>query len=545
MSNINDQMDVEDHALANEAQTGLERGAETAAKRAGLAILKKFGLYILIAFLFFTAVLMIILLFMGPSLAAKAKMEEIFESLFPSSTVSDNSVSGNSAQFEEWAYDPNNLLPKIDELFDLISTDRTGYLYLTKDNMRDILDYVARYQSLIRSADNRYTYYHHHYKVDYTQQTRVKPDVGDDGTTDPGATVTDNTQSGGSATSGNVNPTGVNPLGTGEGGDGTPSGTDTTSSESETPSGANITVDSEYVDPDTGETMQNITVKTVEDTETYDPGTVRNESIENDPLFKVSWEEIMTFAAQKSIVQETEEETWEVETSTEPSTPKIDAKAQLDPNMVKQIINSFAYTVGYYFDPTSQEPMPNSTETYAGHTYAFTEMGNYAYTLSEVGTDVPHGTETDDTDSFDYYLYKKPAVAPAEAFNAYCTVQYLYTPQADGTELLTGREITYDGQRFADYGQSLLGDDFNFDWFVEFVSLLPGSHYDNGQGTVADRFTKLLESYNTGVPIVEVQTSGFPGCGQVYLGSGLDKTHITHTAIRYTTGNGGEGGQGG
>ncbi len=511
-----DLFDQEDFLIAQ--ASSLEKGAASFGKIGLSAFLKRFGIYIILAVFFFSIIFMGILVLFMPALSLKAAAKKIFGEKNPDSSVSANEIDEHSQEYQAWWYDPDHLLENLDDAFLAVAKNRTGYFYLTKDNFKDILEYVSKYQHLIRHSNNAYTYYFHKFSKDVSMA--------------------------------NV---------------------EVTDEESVTALGARIEEKTCFDEPVegsefTGEDGKNYrivnrtTITDVEDDTQV--AHVENYSIENDPLFKVSWEEIMTLSSMKSVVKDTKEDSWEVEAKKQGvSDPKIDAKKQLDKETIKQIINSFAYTVGYYFDPTSPEVMEGGTDTYDTHTYLYDEMDRYAYVETKNGENTEHGTEDINTQPFEYSHHRKPAIAPAEAFNCYCNVEYIYTDNGDGTATCTSRLIEIDGQKFYDYGVSLMGEDFSLEWFVDFIKLLPGSEYEDtdllhtGQGdelegyprSLADRFNLVLQSYNQGYPVVWEETKGFRGLGTI-LGKDLDRSKITHSAIRYETedqsGEGGSSGSG-
>lgn len=305
-----------------------------------------------------------------------------------------------------------------------------------------------------------------------------------------------------------------------------------------------------------GITYQDVTTYEITDYEDkMQIGHWHNTSLESETLFAVSWHEIYTAAAIKSVTGNAEQENWETESKFHGKLPgdgvsedeevTIDAIARLDEATINQIIDSFSFGIGYYFDPTSAEQMPTCGDTYAEHVYSYDEMEDYAYIYTEIGTNVEHGTEVfpPGTADFDYYEYKKPAIAPAIAENAYMTVEYDYKENGDGTATLQGRQVIIDGQAFNDYMTGIIGDGFQLEWYCDFIKHLPGANYNNMQeqvgasiGSLADRFDMVLESYESGQPYSYYDTN-FPGVGQVILGKNCSRTNITYTPRRDGDGN--------
>lgn len=400
-----------------------------------------------------------------------------------SSTGSGSAGGVNPVNPEEYWYNAENVKNRMDELFETISDMNTGMLYITKDNFTMILDKVIDYAKSVRKVTNAYTYYHHFYnkEVKYAYE-KVLDEEGEE--------ISDGSES-------------VSGLGEGE----------------EEGVNEEDRIDNEYVDDD-GNKHEIHYVWRITDRERKDElGHIINESPENDPIFKISWEEIFTMAAMKSVVQDAREDNWITDaTLQEVERPNIDGIERLDEATVKQIIDAFEFEILYYFDPTSGDTMPGTSETYASHTYQFDEMEDFAYIKSKEGVNVEHGTETFDTPAFDYYEYKKPAIAPAYAANAYTTIEYDYTENADGTATLAGRQVIVDGQKFYAYVKDILGEDFKMEWFVQFLCMLPGSNYDAGNGTLESRFNQILQSYKDGTPY-SYYDSNIQGVGEITLGT--------------------------
>lgn len=394
----------------------------------------------------------------------------------------------NTSNYEQYWFNAQNVKSQLDTLFTTISDYNNGMTYITKDNFNMILDRVIDYANSVRRVTNVFTFYHHRYNkaVGYAYSSEKMDSEMDEDVSAQGEGEEE----------------GVNQV---------------------------DRVEYEYVGDD-GLTYEVHYVWNVTDRERKDEiGHIINESPENDPIFKVSWEEIFTTAAMKSVVQNAHDVNWETEAEvTEVERPTIDGISRLDEETVKQLIEAFEFDIAYYFDPTSGDTMPNSSETYAEHTYSYDEMEDYAYIKSEEGVNVEHGEEEWETPNFDYYEYKKPAIAPAYATNAYTTIEYDYTDNPDGTATLAGRQVIVDGQKFYDNLTNILGEEVPLEWFVEFLSMLPGSNYDAGNGTLADRFSQILTSYQTGEPY-SYYDSEFIGVGQTTLGTGCDRTPTVTT----------------
>jgi hypothetical protein len=359
-----------------------------------------------------------------------------------------------------------------------------GMQYLTKDNFNMVLDRVIAYVNSVRVVTNTYTYYHHYFHKEITNVYSKNTDETE---------TSDNSNS-------------VSAQGEGE--------NEVTRKE---------TVESKEVGGKTVEvhTEWKITDYVHKNEQLH----VINRSPEDDPIFKVSWEEIFTTAAMKSVVQEGREDIWVNEAKlTETEKPDINGVSRLDEETVRQLIEAFEFQISYYFDPTSSEKIPGTNESYAEHIYNYDEMENYAYVhIKPEIEEVEHGTETLETDNFDYKESKIPAIAPAYAVNAYTSIEYDYTPQSDGTAVLAGRYVIIDGIKFYEYMKSLLGEDFKMEWFVQFLEMLPGSHYDAGNGDLSTRFARILESYKSGEPYKYYDTD-FQGVGLVTLGINCDRT---------------------
>ena len=394
-------------------------------------------------------------------------------------------------EVDEFWYNARNVKANLDALYEAVSDMNNGIEYITKDNFTMILDKVITYSESVRRVAYEYTYYQHLYKRELTysyQKDTPKEDTDDNtGGTDAGTPMDDQVSAQGVTINDSSNTEDI--------------------------------VEREWEDDD-GKHEIITTWKTTDIERDDEVGHVQNASPEDDPIFKISWEEIYTMAAMKSVVQNGQERNWETESKLEDvERPDINGIARLSEETVKQIINEFQFNIMYYFDPTSGDTMEGSSDTYASHSYTYDEMDKYAYTKSKEGENVEHGTEVaGETSNFDYYEYKKPAIAPAIATNAYTTIEYDYTEQGDGTAILAGRQVIIDGQKFYNHVRDILGEDFDLEWFVQFLSMLPGVNYDAGNGDLQTRFNQILTSYKNGEPY-SYYDSDFDGVGKVILGS--------------------------
>lgn len=474
-------------------EDALLSAGKTAVKTAAGLVSKTVILYVVLAILIFMSVYFIIVLLLGPALALSDTTTSLYAQI---KGIEEEDVNPDEAA--EYWFNAENVLEYLDEIFDLISKTNDGMTYITKANFKTILEKVIAYDKSVRRVDNSYTYYHHQYKTESTGTETV--DVGE-------------LSSGGALA---VPSLGIK--------------NDASKDIREKTGG--------YIDDDgiAKDVYTKYHITDIEDTDTV--AHVSNKSPEDDPKFKVSWQEIYAMAAVKSIVGNAKSKNWETQAEmTETQEPSIKAVARLDEATINSIISSFQFTIGYYFDPTSGDTMPGSSETYAGHTYTYEEMEKYAYVREKQGVNTEHGTEVDlQTPDFDYYDYKKPAVAPAYATNAYTTIEYDYTENADGTATLAGRQITIDGQKFYDYATNILGEDFDMEWFVQFVSLLPGSSYDAGNGSLSSRFQQILQSYKDGVTY-SYYDSEFDGVGEVILGINCSRTELHYSTRRDENGD--------
>lgn len=483
-------IDQENAGVEEVAEQAVSGAAQALATKLGGLFMKFIGKYILIAVIAVWLIGMLIVILMLPALALGEVATGLYESLFGSG--GDEAATFTAS--EEYWYDPQNVLDNIDAMFEQLSNVDDGMTYVTKDNFKTILNKVIEYNGSIRNVDNSYKYYHHIYK---TVVTGFREEIIED-------------DSGGGTVNGNDIPSqGV---------------TNDASTTYEVKSDSYVGTDGKWRDM--------YTQYSVTDIEETDPvGHINNKSPEDDPMFRVSWEEIYTAAAMKSVTMDARQTNWETTVSeNDTGQPTLVADARLDEATINSIIYSFEYSIGYYFDPTSTDPIPNGGgDTYANHVYSYEEMDNYAYIESESGTNVEHGTEVQgQTADFEYYKYKKPAIAPAIAKNAYTVIEYDYTENGDGTATLAGRQITVNGQSFYNSMRAIMGEDFDLRWYVEFIMKLPGVSYDAGSGSIATRFQKILESYESGEPISYYDTN-IPGVGEVKLGPGCDRSNIQYS----------------
>lgn len=503
--------DYGDESLAQKGADFLVDQAEKKVKSwLGALVEKIFGfgagtllLYIILAaliiILFMTMVMAIVYL---PNMAAEEGTKKIYAK---DKGVSSNDIDIDSLDYQQFCYNPDNILKYLDEFYESLSGQEEGALYVTKPDFKMILQNVSAYQKAVRTHDNTYTYYHHTYKVTKTVESREEK-----------------TSSGGT-----VNPTDTV----------TPAEPETT-----VDANGNVSVPGDTYTGEDGKKYRNYDVYSVSDTERRDEILHQtNRSIEDDPLFKVSWEEILSFAAQTSVIGQSRKQNWESESDLNSKNGKVKAKKMIDPELVQQIINDFDYTIGYYFDPTSPEKMKEGNDTYAGHTYLYDEMEKYAYVYEEskTGEPVEHGQEVappgeNATKDFEHAIRKKPATAPALAYNSYCTITYNYEQQADGTAICTSRTIVIDGRAFYDYALNIIGTDFDMDMLVNNIMYMPGSRYIDpqlGNMSVADRFQLILQSYESEEPIIVPDTAANFVGKDVILGKEHDRNDIQYTKI--------------
>lgn len=298
-------------------------------------------------------------------------------------------------------------------------------------------------------------------------------------------------------------------------------------------------------------------------------GHIRNLSPENDTFFRLTWEELFAMGAMYSLVQDSEQGTWETKTNlggydfetgehkqienfdkifkkddstdTDDDAKLLTAVSRLDEQTINMLRDAFAYSIGYYFDPTSDDAMDGSEDTYAEHIYGYDEMDKYAYVLEESETpNVKHGEEVfpPGTSSFFYWKKKMPVCAPAVATNAYATVEYIYNENEDGTATLAGRQITFDGSKFYDYLKTYLQADYSMEWYTEFVKLLPGADYvaPGSTGSLSERMDMLYQSYKEGKPVSYFDDSVY-GVGKITLGTRCSRTDLKYTERRDADGN--------
>lgn len=259
-------------------------------------------------------------------------------------------------------------------------------------------------------------------------------------------------------------------------------------------------------DPDTGD--QTITTEysstDIEDKERT--SVVLNHTVEDDPIFAVSWEEIYVMAAMKSVVEEGNNGIWENNATAN----GIRTVSRLDDATIDDIINSFTYNFTYNFDPTLP---PYNDPNYV---FEYDDMESFAYIYVPQGTNVEHGTEVvGQTPSFEYREVKIPSIAPAYGANCYELVEYVY----DQSGYLQGRWITIDGQEFYNYAKGIIGDDFEMAWFRDMIMQMPGAYYDNGSGCLADKYQMIYDSYISGQPVSYFDDT-IPGVGTIQLGGG-------------------------
>lgn len=229
---------------------------------------------------------------------------------------------------------------------------------------------------------------------------------------------------------------------------------------------------------------------TISDVETTEvESTAMNVTALNDPIYRISWEEVYQLCSLISEIDNAEYADWEDDVSRDSghAQPTIKIKSRLTKKEIRQFIDAMKFTMVWNFNPASD----------ASNKYLYKEMENNAYTYVEEGTEVPHGTETDDTADFTFSKKKIPVEAPAYAYNTYMLVEYDYNEGG----FLVGRNITIDAAAFVDMVCEIFDiekDAFYIDLYVDGVKSLPGSQYDTERtettGEVADLESRDMHS---------------------------------------------------
>lgn len=296
------------------------------------------------------------------------------------------------------------------------------------------------------------------------------------------------------------------------------------------PSGEVIVGEGTY-DPSTGKTTYN-TLQPVEGESLDGRREVVNTNCLNEPLYRMSWQEVYIMASYNAQVDDAYKDTWEDD-------DKKNTKAignfetkpvtRLSQAQIAEVLKKMTFTMVYNFYDAE-----NGTQ-YICDDKDLTKMEDYAYIESEEGVDVPHDQIVyGETPEFTYTHHKTPTNAPAYAFNAYMLVEYEY----DDSGLLVGRQITIDGQAFVKCvceAFDIPEDDFDIDRYCEFVNLLPGSHYDLRHDMVVDEDYEGMDSISGKTNIIartyemeepySYYDQDFPNCGLVKLGRNCPRHH--------------------
>lgn len=252
------------------------------------------------------------------------------------------------------------------------------------------------------------------------------------------------------------------------------------------------------------------TKKVGTDTESTDEQeAVSYTSIEADPEFSVCWQEVYAMCVIASLANNQEWET-EVQESAESYTGKqLVPTFRISEEMVDSIIYNSLYSFEYYFDPSAYGD---------GYVFHYEDMENYAYVLQTEGTNIPHGTEAE-SDVVDYKEKKIPAIAPMAATNCYKTVVWYYNENG----YLEKVRVVCDPQRFIAFANDVTDGNFDFDWFIQLISALPGTDTSvNGAEIAQERFGALYEAYLNGGTI-DYERTDISGIGSVKLGANVAK----------------------
>lgn len=428
-------------------------------------IYRKFRTAILIG-VGLSAVILFLMSFL--SLSPVESMQESASAFFDG-IFGDGASENMPDEYEKYLYDPQVVLDNIDSFMDLLDENDDSYTYMTKDNIKAIMNAVLDYrEDQSATSSDGYKYYYHQYDVNVSYAYVSK---GGGGTH-----ASDITASGDKSST-------VHEM------------AEIITGSTTLPDGTKADIVTRYESWDTEET----------DREAH----TTNHSPTDDPLFEVTWEEIYALAGIMSLVQDGSEGNWEDNLVDEGDgeTKAIRTESRFTQEEIDELISYFVFNVVYNFDPIRD----------GIDMYEYEEMEDKAYTESEEGVNVEHGTEIlGTTDPFRYAKYKVPTVAPAYAVNSYMLIEYVY----DSANTLDGRMVTIDGQAFYDACVAIIGKDFDLDWYVESVKELPGAYYDKGSGSLADRMDLILESYNSGQPYTYFDDN-IPFVGSLKLGDNL------------------------
>lgn len=257
--------------------------------------------------------------------------------------------------------------------------------------------------------------------------------------------------------------------------------------------------------------------------DTQGPRDIHLKSIENDPEFSVFWQEVYAMALIKAacdqdmwkdVMEEASDEKGKKDLSV------IKPELRISTQDIETIIQTMEYQFSYYFDPT----LPQESGR-----YEYKDMENHAFrhikSMAQDGCDC--GDENPCHDGctaiqslyeFDYVEEKIPAIAPATAMNAYKMVIWNY----DDDKVLESRTITVDADAFMSFGESLVGEEFDIEWFVFIMESLPGI-YNTTEGQEAlSVYRSLLDASNGNGDITTTRNElDVEGKGEIKLGKNV------------------------
>lgn len=377
-----------------------------------------------------------------------------------------------NTETDNWHYNYEEIVPYIDQIDDGVSN-------LTLKNWNDMFNLLLRYDDDAvpipantserwLSATDTYTYYNHTFTKTTTENTAGACSTSSPGNSDD--TTTSDT--GGTTTRTKVKYNGVSSF---------------------------VQNGATYYTWDSVTTISDVETTEVETT-------AMNITALNDPIYRISWQEVYQLCSMISEIDNAGYSDWEDEKIKQDghAQPTVKIKSRLTKKEMRQFIDAMKFTMVWNFNPASDGVSK----------YLYEDMENNAYTLVEEGTNIEHGTETDDTDPFTFSRKKIPVEAPAYAYNTYMLIEYDYNQGG----VLEGRNITIDAEAFVDMVCSIFDiekNDFYLDLYVESVKALPGSQYHtvntDTTGEIADledkdlhsicgKMNLLMDSYLVGEP---------------------------------------------
>ncbi len=250
------------------------------------------------------------------------------------------------------------------------------------------------------------------------------------------------------------------------------------------------------------------------------------ESMETSSEYRVYWQEIYAMVVLASLDDSAETwadvmEEYDADGDGVMDGMRIVPVDRIDAATLNRIVNEMKYTFNYWWDASvgNQGDHP----TYA-RDYTYDEMENRAYIEVESGEEKHTGCSEDtlidvaatEENKFNYTHKKLPATAPNYAQNAFKTVLWYYDAS---THLMKYKRTLCDPEVFVAFGEEICGENFDFGWYVDLLSAIPGTDLD-GNDDLMGTINEIYDAYKAGT-VIDSYDAEAEGVNQVKLGDNI------------------------